>query len=233
MKVLYDLHTHTYYSHGKDSPRSNILKAIELGLTSVAISEHAGGNIYFGVRGKKLERLNDELRCLRKEFKDKIDVKIGLECNVTDFGKSDAPKNRSDYDVIILGYHKGIAPTNKFARHVLFESFGGRSMPRQNTEAIMLAAEAAKADIISHPNEYITVDIPYMADCARQLGIALEINSKHVSLTPDEIKVIIAHGAKLIIGSDAHCAANVGNFDSAIAVAKEADALNRIMNIKV
>ena len=45
MKILYDLHTHTYYSHGKDSPRDNVLRAVELGLQAVAISEHAGGNI--------------------------------------------------------------------------------------------------------------------------------------------------------------------------------------------
>ena len=96
MKILYDLHTHTYYSHGKDSPRDNVLRAVELGLQAVAISEHAGGNIYFGVRGKKLARLNEELRGLKREFEGVIDVKIGLECNVTGYGESDAPKDRDN-----------------------------------------------------------------------------------------------------------------------------------------
>ena len=233
MKILYDLHTHTYYSHGKDSPRDNVLRAVELGLQAVAISEHAGGNIYFGVRGKKLARLNEELRGVKREFEGVIDVKIGLECNVTGYGVSDAPKDRDNYDLIILGYHKGIAPLNSFACHIISESFCGRSTPRRNTDAIMEAAEKAKANIISHPNEYLRVDIPYMADCARQLGIALEINAKHVSLTAEEIRTISDHGAKLIIGSDAHRAANVGAFDPAIAAAEEAGVLSKVVNIEV
>ncbi len=232
MHILYDLHTHTYYSHGKDSPRANILRAVELGLDAVAISEHASGNMYYGVRGKKLEKLNSELKALKKEFDDIIDVKIGLECNVLDYGLSDVPENRSDYDLIILGYHKGIPPTNAFARHILFESFGGKSSPKRNTDAIMEAAEKAGAAIISHPNEYLRVDIPYMANCARELDIALEINAKHVSLTAEQIRTIHEHGAKLIIGSDAHRAEDVGSFGSALDAANAAGVLGSIINIQ-
>ena len=54
MRIIEDLHTHTYYSHGKNGPRDNVLRALELGLEAVAVSEHAGGNMYYGVRGKKL-----------------------------------------------------------------------------------------------------------------------------------------------------------------------------------
>ena len=233
IRIKYDLHTHTYYSHGKNSPRENVLRAVELGLDAVAVSEHAEGNMYYGVRGKKLEKLNLELAELRKEFGGKIDVRTGLECNVLDFGRSDIPKNRDEYDFIILGYHRGVPPTNRFACHILAESYLGFSDPKKNTESIMLAAERGKANIISHPNEYLRVDIAYMADCARQLGIALEINSKHVSLSPEEIKTIADHGAKLIIGSDAHRAEKVGDFDNALMAAASAGVLDKIVNIEV
>ena len=145
MRIIEDLHTHTYYSHGKNGPRDNVLRALELGLEAVAVSEHAGGNMYYGVRGKKLERLNAELAELRREFDGRIRVLRGLECNVMNFGESDIPKDRSEYDVIILGYHKGIPPVNRFARHILFESFGGKSTPRRNTESLMAAAEKGHA----------------------------------------------------------------------------------------
>lgn len=157
----------------------------------------------------------------------------GLECNVMNFGESDIPKDRSEYDVIILGYHKGIPPVNRFARHILFESFGGKSTPRRNTESLMAAAEKGHADIISHPNLYLTLDIPYLADCARQLGILLEINSSHVSLTPEEIKTIHEHGAGLIIGSDAHVSSRVGDFANGIESAKQAGVLNSVVNIEL
>lgn len=35
IRIKYDLHTHTYYSHGKNSPRENVLRAVELGLDAV------------------------------------------------------------------------------------------------------------------------------------------------------------------------------------------------------
>ncbi|MCH5278271.1 MAG: PHP domain-containing protein [Christensenellaceae bacterium] len=232
MRIIEDLHTHTYFSHGKSSPRANVLRAIELGMEAVAISEHAGGNMYYGVRGRKLDLLNAELGRLRHEFKDKIIVKTGLECNVTDFGKSDIPADRSGYDVIILGYHKGIPPVNRFSLHILSESFGGKSTPRRNAESILAAAEAGHADIISHPNEYLKVDIPYLADGARQLGLLLEINSAHVSLSHDEIRTIHEHGAGLIIGSDAHVSHRVGDFAAAIDAAEKAGVLDAVVNLR-
>ena len=41
MRIIEDLHTHTYYSHGKNGPRDNVLRALELGLEAVAVSEPA------------------------------------------------------------------------------------------------------------------------------------------------------------------------------------------------
>lgn len=231
MRIIEDLHTHTYYSHGKGSPRENVLRAVELGLERVAVSEHAGGNIWIGVRGKKLEKLNAEMAALRKEFADRIEVKNGLECNVTGFGKSDIPKDRENYGVIILGYHKGVAPTNRFNLHILSESFGGKSTPRRNTESIMAAAEAGKADIISHPGLYLAVDIPYMAECCRQLGILMEINGARVTMAKEELIAARDKGAKFIIGSDAHTPGRVGDFALALAAAEEAGVLENVVNI--
>lgn len=233
MRITGDLHTHTIYSHGKGTPRDNVLRAVELGLDAIAVSEHAAANMYFGVRGKKLEKLNRELDALNKEFSSRIRVLKGLECNVTDFGKSDIPKDRSEYDIIILGYHKGVPPTNRFARHILLESFGGKSTPRRNTEAIMEAADKGRADVISHPNEYLRIDIEYMAKCARELGILLEINSAHVSLSVEQLRTAARHGAKFIIGSDAHSPQRVGDFSAALEAAREAEILNRVVNVEL
>ncbi len=233
MRITEDLHTHTIYSHGKGTPRDNVMRAVELGLDAIAISEHGAANMYFGVRGKKLERLNRELDALNKEFSSKIRVLKGLECNVTDFGKSDIPKDRREYDIIILGYHKGIPPANCFARHILFESFGGKSTPRRNTEAIMEAADKGHADIISHPNEYVRVDVEYMAHCAKELGILLEINSAHVSLSVEQLRTAARCGAGFIIGSDAHRPERVGDFSAALEAAREAGILNKIVNIEL
>lgn len=232
-KVFCDLHTHTYYSHGVGSPRDNVLAAIDRGLECVAVSEHGPGHFTFGVRGRKLDALNEELASLRREFEGKIEVKNGLELNVTGFGKSDCPKNRDDYGVIIIGYHKSVPPFNRHAIRIWGESLLGiRNDPHLNAEGILAAAEACRADIISHPNLYLKVDIPYMAKCCRQLGILLEVNSARVTLSRDELIAIKDSGCGLIIGSDAHTPARVGDFKLASAAVEEAGVWDCVRNAR-
>ena len=233
-RIFEDLHTHTYYSHGKGSPRDNVFAAVERGLEAVAVSEHGPGHFTFGVRGRKLERLNEEMLSLRREFEGKINVLRGLELNVTGFGRSDCPENRDDYDVIILGYHKSVAPFNRHALGIWGESLLGiKNDPHRNAEGILAAAEACRADIISHPNLYLKVDIPYMAECCRQLGILLEVNSSRVTLSEDEIRTICKAGCGLIIGSDAHVPSRVGDFELASEAVTKADAWASVRNARV
>ena len=169
--VFADYHTHTYYSHGKGSPRENVEAALDRHLERICVSEHGPGHFSFGVRGKKLDRLNAELLDLRREFAGRIDVLRGLELNVMDFGKSDCPKDRESYDIIIIGYHKSVPPFNKTALGVWGESLLGiKNDPHKNAEAILAAAESCRANIISHPGLYLKVDVPYMAMCCRHLA---------------------------------------------------------------
>lgn len=232
-RIFADLHTHTYYSHGKGSPRDNVLAAISRGLEKVAVSEHGPGHFSFGVRGKKLARLNAELDDLRREFDDKIEVLKGLELNVTDFGKTDCPEDRDAYDVIILGYHKSVPPFNRTALGIWGESLLKiNNDPRYNAEAILAAAESCRADVISHPNLYLRVDIPYMAKCCRQLGILLEVNSSRVTLSTEEIRIIKRAGCGMIIGSDAHTPDRVGDFKLASRAVSAADAWDFVLNAR-
>lgn len=230
-KIIADYHTHTNYSHGKGSPRENVLAAIDRGLETVAVSEHGPGHFTFGVRGKKLSRFNAEMLSLRREFTGRIDVLTGLELNVTGFGKSDCPDDRDAYDVIIIGYHKSVAPFNRHALGIWGESLLGiKADPHRNAEGILAAAEACRADIISHPNLYVKVDIPYMARCCRELGIMLEVNSSRVTLSDDEIRLIKDSGCSLVIGSDAHTPERVGDFRLASEAVTRADAWDAVKN---
>lgn len=232
-KVFADYHTHTYYSHGSGSPRENVLAAIERGLESIAVSEHGPGHFTFGVRGIRLQRLNDELEGLRAEFGSRINVLRGLELNVTGFGKTDCPKNRDDYDIIIVGYHKSVAPFNRLALGVWSESLLRiRNDPHRNAEGILAAAYSCRADIISHPNLYLKVDVPYMAECCRELGVLLEVNSSRVTLSDDEIRAIKKAGCGLVIGSDAHTPDRVGDFKLASEAVERADAWDAVKNAR-
>ena len=232
-RIFADYHTHTYYSHGNGSPRENVLAAIEKGLDAIAVSEHGPGHFSFGVRGKKLDKLNNELIDLKREFEGKIDVLRGLELNVMGDGLHDCPVDRDEYDVIIIGYHKSVPPFNAHARRIWGESLLGiRNDPHRNAECILAAAEKCRANIISHPNLYLKVDIPYMAECCRQLGILMEVNSARVTMSEEEIRTVKALGCGLVIGSDAHTPSRVGDFALASEAVTKAEAWDAVRNAK-
>ena len=66
--ILFDSHSHTYFSDGDLSPRQNLLWHISLGFNAMALTDH---NTFEGI---------DEIRQIaRTEFNDTIKVLIGIE----------------------------------------------------------------------------------------------------------------------------------------------------------
>ena len=134
MIITADYHTHTNYSHGKGTPEENVLAAIEKGLRRIAISEHAGAHLFYGVRGNRLARLRREVDALARRYANEIEVLMGLECNLMAAGKCDAPlpgcadipcgADLAPFDVLLLGYHKGVWPEDAATRGAFRESFG-------------------------------------------------------------------------------------------------------------
>ena len=70
----FDLHSHSYYSRcGKDSPKKLIEKAIECGISTIGITDHAHGI------GGRLDSYKWELRDIANVYRDKIRVMCGVE----------------------------------------------------------------------------------------------------------------------------------------------------------
>ena len=139
---LSDLHTHTDFSHGKGSPEDIVRAGIRCGLKRIAITEHAGGHVFYGVRGEKLMRLRKETERLASVYARDIEVLFGLECNLTGFGECDAPKDRSMFDVLLLAYHKGVVPRDGFLLKRSMEAAGlHKSEPELTAKALLAAAE--------------------------------------------------------------------------------------------
>ena len=63
-----------------------------------------------------------------------------------------------------------------------------------------------------------------------ELGILLEINASHVSMSCAQLREAAACGASFVIGSDAHTPDRVGDFAKAIRAAEEAGVTQRIVN---
>ena len=229
-----DYHTHTFYSHGKGTPEEIVLAAISMGLETVAISEHGPGHVFYGVRDEKLRALREEVDRLARRYAYKIQVLMGIECNLTGFGKCDLPEDAADmFDVRLLAFHKGAPAADFFGVRRNMESLHlWPSEPERTALALLEAGERYKIDIFAHPGLYVKSHIPTLARGAKELGIKLEINGARTTMSKEQLRQAVNEGADLIIGSDAHSPDRVGDDSLAYAAAKEAGVLSAVVNIK-
>lgn len=228
-----DYHTHTCFSHGTGTPEENVQAALQRGLCAIAISEHGPAHMFYGVRKEKLLALRREVDRLAAKYAGKIQVLMGIECNLTGFGQCDLPQDPGlpPFDVILLAYHKGVFPRDGFCCARALEAMAhGRPDPVRTANALLAAGERYRVHMFSHPGLYVAADIPTLAKGARELGILLEINAARVTMTQDQLRQAAAAGAGLVMGSDAHAPERVGDFHLALQAAQEAGVLDQVRN---
>lgn len=230
-----DYHTHTIYSHGKGTVEENVVSAISHGIKRIAISDHGLSHIFYGIRKRELLSLRQEIDHMNSLYGDKIEVLMGLEANITGNGKTDIPTDTAMFDCILLGFHKGAMPGDALGRKWLLNlAFGNQDKHRRrNAEAYLRAMDRHPNILaISHPGEYIPLDIPFLAEAAAARHISLEINNAHASMTTAELQEAAKAGATFLLGSDAHRPEHVGCISHALQQAKEAAVLSQVLNWK-
>ena len=127
-----NLHTHTTYCDGIDTPEEMITVAIQKGFRSIGFSEHT--YMYYSPKwGMPLERTEEykkEILKLREKYKEKLDIFLGLEVDM--FSEIDI----SGYDYLIgsahylpIGEEKvGFDRSAEEVGRVIKEYFGGDGM---------------------------------------------------------------------------------------------------------
>ena len=99
MEYLQNLHTHSTFCDGKDTPEEMIEKAIELGFDSLGFSGHSyipGGEYYCM---KDTHGYKAKINQLKEKYKDKIEIFCGIEFEMH------APKDLDGYDYVIGSSH--------------------------------------------------------------------------------------------------------------------------------
>jgi len=213
-KVLGIYHTHTKYSkfnHGKDSVNAMCDKARELGLEEYAITDHSFKHI-FGIRKKNIKKLREEIDV--ENNKQGTKILMGLEMNLLGKnGQIDYPENGELLDIRLLGMHKaGMVSIKSFFNFILPNLFRGNSKKviEMNTDAYINAIKKYKIDLITHPQEYIKVNLTRLANACVENNCYLEINNKHLKYTEEDMAELLKTDVKFIISSDAHCTEKLG-----------------------
>ena len=225
MKILFDLHTHTVYSrapvgtHGKGQIAENLSSALEKGM-GVGITDHGPGHSFYGARPKDYPAMRRELSALN----DKLGfcaALLGVEANIlsTD-GRTDLDLIKEPLDIMLMGYHKGVLPKGKNSWPLLFPcNFKKEKALSILTDALIAAFARYPIDVLTHPGEYVPIDMKRLAPAAVQYGVALEINNRH-HMAPEDIQTALSCGAHFILSSDAHRPEAVGGLSNALEIVR-------------
>lgn len=192
-----DLHMHTTWSDGKASVAEMAKRAVELGYSYVAITDHSPSSVIAnGLSVQRLAQKKKELQAVDKKMRG-IKVLMGAEVDIKPDGTLDYPDEvLKDLDVVIASVHSGF-------------KMDGDVM----TERIVRAIENPYVHALGHPTGRLIgerdpyrVDIDRVIEAALEHGKALEVNGSYRRLDLKDLHVrkALEAGVKIIISTDAH-----------------------------
>ena len=238
MKIFADYHTHTTYSHGKNSVFENATAAKRMGLKEIAITDHGFNHFTYGIKRKYVESIK---RDVTKAEDDALRVYFGIEANFTGIDASiDLRKDEIEmFDLIIVGYHKAVTAesfksTRKFIwRNNISKIFRpSKALVKMNTEIVTKVLRKYPVDIFSHPCLTMKVDMKEVAEVAAEVGTYIELNGKRESMTDEEVEKVLETNAVFIINSDAHSKERIGEVSIPMAQAERVGIpVERIANV--
>ncbi len=219
MVLTADYHTHTVYSHGKGQIIDNAIKAKEIGLSELGISDHGFSHPAFGLTKRKLPVMKEKCRLATKSTG--VKVLLGIESNIIGMdGTVDLKqKDYDSFDLFLAGFHKFVLfkPKTAFRMFVpdMFHSYVmkkdiPKSLIKVNTKTFINVIKKNPVDIITHLNFFCFTDVEEVAKAAADYGTYIELNAKKVHLTDEEIYKLIKTDVNFLINSDAHSPNRVG-----------------------
>lgn len=220
MILTADYHTHTPYSHGKNTVLENAVAAKKLGLKQIAITDHGFNHLLFGLKRKRLGDLRLEIK--EAEKLTGIKVLMGMESNVISLdGETDMrPEDLENFDIYLFGIHE-VLKYKKFGDfyNIMVCNYAayklGKKPPEKvienTTKAYINAVKNNPVDILTHINYKCCCDLKEVAKVCADYGTYIELNTKKRHVSPEEVDLMASTGVRFVVDSDAHSADRVGD----------------------
>ena len=232
--ITKDLHAHSTYCDGKNTPREMVEAALEKGLNTFGISGHSytAFDTSYCMQKEDIPRYIEELHYLRAEYFDRIHVLCGVEQDYY----SDYPTD--DFDYVIGSVHYILADgeyipvdeTAEILKDAAEKHFSGDiyALIEEYYRTVADVVNKTSCDIIGHfdlitkfiEREPIfdTAHPRYVAawqsaaDELLKTGVPFEINMGAITRgyrtqpypSSEIVAYIKAHGGQLVLSSDAH-----------------------------
>ena len=156
MNTLQNLHTHTVYCDGKNTPEQVVAAAIEKGFGGIGFSSHSFITCApeLTMAKEKTEAYKNEINSLKRKYEGVIDVFLGLEFDVY------SEEDLDGYEYIIASLHNlkmdgGLVPFDRSAdavAKVIDTRFGGdgTAFAKEYYRQLARLPEYGRFDIIGH-----------------------------------------------------------------------------------
>ena len=227
MLPIGNLHTHTCFCDGKDSPEEILREAIARGLDTLGFSGHAYvvGDEECCMSPERTEEYRAEIERLRTLYGDRIRVLCGIERDYY------SPIDRGGYDYLRLdGELYPIDLSARILRSLIREHFAGDpvALARAYYENVVQLPERTGCDVIAHLDlitkfnerdpvfdetdpRYLRVALDAL-DALLEQDMIIEINTGAVSRgyrrtpypAPILLRRIAEKGGRVTFGSDSH-----------------------------
>lgn len=232
--ILKDLHMHTNYCDGKNTPEEMVLQAINLNMECVGICFHSYTffDESYCIKKENIKNFKNEINYLKQKYKEKIKILCGVEMDFYSDMECD------DFDYVIGSVHYIKFNDKYYSIDESKEDFINIAKKCYNNDfykfaqdyfdTVSLVAEKLKPDIIGHFDLiskfnkenclFDENDIRYISaykkaiDKLVKFNIPFEINTGAISRgykdiaypSLDMLKYIYQKGGKVILSSDAH-----------------------------
>lgn len=188
-KMKQNLHTHSTFCDGRDTPEQMVLAALEKGFTSIGFSGHSY-NPYSLISAGKPDRTKayqQHIRMLQEKYKGQIDIFCGLEVEAV------AVPELTGYDYLLGAVHYfeigeeciGFDRSAEEVQAIVDTYFDGSGLKyaRRYFETLSKLPEKGNFDILAH------FDI--QAKNNEKLGLFDESDPKYLSLGFDAIDALV------------------------------------------
>ncbi len=220
MILTADYHTHTPYSHGKNTVLENAAAAKNKGLKELAITDHGFNHLLFGLRRKKLPALRKEID--EAQAATGIKIYMGMESNLISLdGRTDMKDSDLEFfDIYLCGIHEVLRYASlSDAYNIMLKNYlaykSGRKPSEQiiknTTRAYVEAVKNNPVDILTHINYKCFCDLKEVASVCADYGTYIEINTKKRHVSAEELNLMASTGVRFVIDSDAHSVDRVGD----------------------
>ncbi len=236
-RMVYDIHTHTTFSHGKGSIEDNVKAAKDKHLSVIGISDHGPGHKFYGIKRKNLRLMRQEIDRLKSVYPE-IEILFGIEANIIDpSGKLDHTEEDLKYlDYVLAGYHYGIFGDNPLVSsgihfmNLLSSGIVGSSnrdpgmrrrrmkkLKNTNTDLVIKALHENDIKMLTHPGDKGPFDLCAIAEACRETGTLMEISNWHEAPQTKELRALRNIDVNFAVSSDAHSPSRVGTFEKGLA----------------